>query len=761
MTSLQNGNYNARSMNGLSDIYANNIVCDSVDTINANITNDLTVGGNLSIPNFSDVESTLTDHDQRLTGITYTAGTDTTTIDNNVIIPTKLSMAGATSTKNLNVNGTGAFGTSINSYGGFSGRPLSVMDPNALVNITRLSTTSPAGFELWSWNPTTNTRTSNVLFNGGDQLGDSLSCLFRTGGDKQIWKVTQTLFDVGSTLASTSMRIRGTYLQIDGKIQQPSSTTINEMTAITLYANQNLTQSGTGIISQTGTGTNQLKGTNFIADIDVSGNINFTGNLTKNGSPYIPPATTIAIISDNTSGNYYIPFTKTTASSSNSLFIDDTTSPFTYNPNIGQIINDATTASLSLATSYIGCRGDTTSNYIGVSSGNSVSAGNLLNVCYGYESGKTLTTGFENTFIGYKAGNLNATGKYSVAVGAYALEKCTALNAYNTAIGRNSMKNITTGNFNTSVGYSSGDTSNVLSSYNTSIGYIAGTGMNGDYNTALGYGAFKDNNGSISESTCIGYNSQTTGIKSTTLGANTTAGANGTAIGYGASAGANEIKLGTATETVVIPNTITFEDNSIMNAYELRPLSDCEIHSFLSGKNISSSTYDILVADTATYTAATANVARFTAIKLYKGQVINGVGFFVTFPSGGAIGNHYVALYSKGIASSSPAGAQRLAVSALTLPTAGVFNYIDFTSPYTIPKTDIYYVSSLQTTTNQAYQGTRNNSRNSYNFNTTTTGTLDRRQQAGSMSGGVYPTQIATTQAWTAAENIIFYYAVY
>jgi hypothetical protein len=54
----------------------------------------------------------------------------------------------------------------------------------------------------------------------------------------------------------------------------------------------------------------------------------FSGSLSGNATS----ASSIALTSDNTSGNFYIPFSKTTTPTANTLFIDDTTSPLTYNP---------------------------------------------------------------------------------------------------------------------------------------------------------------------------------------------------------------------------------------------------------------------------------------------------------------------------------------------------------------------------------------------------------------------------------------------
>lgn len=69
-----------------------------------------------------------------------------------------------------------------------------------------------------------------------------------------------------------------------GKIDQSVSTGTNAMSAITMNANTNLTLAGTGIVSQTGTGTNALKNTSITGTLAVSSTSTFTGNVTCNGS---------------------------------------------------------------------------------------------------------------------------------------------------------------------------------------------------------------------------------------------------------------------------------------------------------------------------------------------------------------------------------------------------------------------------------------------------------------------------------------------
>lgn len=69
-----------------------------------------------------------------------------------------------------------------------------------------------------------------------------------------------------------------------GKIDQSVSTGTNNMSAITMNANTNFTQAGTGIVSQSGTGTNALKNTSITGTLAVSSTSTFTGNVTCNGT---------------------------------------------------------------------------------------------------------------------------------------------------------------------------------------------------------------------------------------------------------------------------------------------------------------------------------------------------------------------------------------------------------------------------------------------------------------------------------------------
>ena len=109
----------------------------------------------------------------------------------------------------------------------------------------------------------------------------------------------------------------------------------------------------------------------------------FQGTLIGNADS-ATSATTIRTTSDNTSGNYYIPFSKTTAGASTSLYLDDSTTPLIYNPS----------------TNYL-----TATKFIGDLSGNAVSATNVAitdqpttNTTY-YLTFVTATTGNQPTYV--------------------------------------------------------------------------------------------------------------------------------------------------------------------------------------------------------------------------------------------------------------------------------------------------------------------------------------------------------------------------
>lgn len=69
-----------------------------------------------------------------------------------------------------------------------------------------------------------------------------------------------------------------------GRIDQSNSTGTNILNRITMNANRNLSQSGDGILSQTGTGTNALKNTSITGTLSVSNSSTLTGNVSIGGT---------------------------------------------------------------------------------------------------------------------------------------------------------------------------------------------------------------------------------------------------------------------------------------------------------------------------------------------------------------------------------------------------------------------------------------------------------------------------------------------
>ena len=61
-------------------------------------------------------------------------------------------------------------------------------------------------------------------------------------------------------------------------------------------------------------------------------------------------ATNVGITADNTAGTYFIPFAKTSGTGNKPLFIDDTTTPLTYNPSTGALTATSFNGNASSAT---------------------------------------------------------------------------------------------------------------------------------------------------------------------------------------------------------------------------------------------------------------------------------------------------------------------------------------------------------------------------------------------------------------------------
>jgi hypothetical protein len=156
---------------------------------------------------------------------------------------------------------------------------------------------------------------------------------------------------VQKTRAISYLNSTTTKLQVNNTIEMTDGITTNT-----------LTQSDwTGTIKSVNTTANL---TYYLTFSDSSttgqGNPQKTAGLSVNPSTNTITATTfngnatsastcvgINLTSDNTAGTYYIPFSKSTSATGNALFIDNTTTPLTFNPFTGAITSTSFIGSLS------------------------------------------------------------------------------------------------------------------------------------------------------------------------------------------------------------------------------------------------------------------------------------------------------------------------------------------------------------------------------------------------------------------------------
>ena len=175
--------------------------------------------------------------------------------------------------------------------------------------------------------------------------------------------------NIGSIVSSTTMSQSGAgVFSIDnnestsGSIVFKANTSLSvEKTLLTLDADLGATFNS-GITVTDGVNTNTLSTTSWsgdIASVNTVANLThylgfFDSSSTGSGKPQktaslscnpstgtitattfdgsVSNASGVSLTSDNTSGTYYLPFSKTTTATGNALFIDNTTTPLTYNP---------------------------------------------------------------------------------------------------------------------------------------------------------------------------------------------------------------------------------------------------------------------------------------------------------------------------------------------------------------------------------------------------------------------------------------------
>jgi hypothetical protein len=335
------------TINQFGSTSTNNTLTNTDVSGNLNV-NASTTTNTLSVVGTADVSGNL-----NVTGIT-----DTTRLEaDNLILGTATYNAAV----QLKMNGVMNMGDQVNLN--TQSRVFNVRDTNGIVSIGRYSASEP-GFELRNYNPVGGALRTDVLFLGGG-AGEQIRCLFRSpgaGGDFVAWFGYRTLFDFqtptqnnpavqltgtqqtarfrdkfttpvgiidivlnpnagnfssiiqasdktivsqnamplalcctnsiggGIRLTSTGNQIGGNttftsgsnIIQSGSGIISQSGSGVNSMKAITLQGSDNFTQSGSGIISQSGSGVNAMK----------SITLNTNDTLTQSGSGIISQAGT-------------------------------------------------------------------------------------------------------------------------------------------------------------------------------------------------------------------------------------------------------------------------------------------------------------------------------------------------------------------------------------------------------------------------------------------------------------------------------------
>jgi hypothetical protein len=285
----------------------------------------------------------------------------------------------------------------------------------------------------------------------------------------------------------------------------------------------------------------------------------------------------IALTSDDTAGSYYIPFSKTTSATSNALYIDNTTTPLVYNPFENEI--SATKYSLGGLAPVSGANAGFFAQNIGSFATviqNQATSGSVFLYTRTALNALTTSLSVSSTTASFNAANITLnSGTLNVGHGAGSVS--------NTIIGASTPSSIvfTTGS-NTLIGTSAGQNMTIAAASNTCLGNSSGLGItSGTQNTFIGsLTGFQTANGTGSSNVCVGYQAgdsmTTTANENTIIGtqsgtavstgtdnviigfnaaASLTTGSNNIVIGSGANvlaAAANQIAIGTATETMFI-----------------------------------------------------------------------------------------------------------------------------------------------------------------------------------------------------------------
>jgi hypothetical protein len=686
-------------MNGLASIYANDVNCDIINTIDANVSNKLTVGGDVDVGASLNVTGITNANQINAIGLNVSGNADvlgTLDVSGNVDISGNLTVVGITDTTRLQADNLILGGATYNAGVQFKmdgvanlgnrvdlnsqSRVFNIRDTNGLISIGRYSDFEP-GFELRNYDPITNVLRTDVLFLGGG-ASEQMRATFRSPGLSNFvaWFSYRGLFDFRTPIKSEpDAAITGT--GYTARFSDRFATTASNLDVV-LNPNANdfssIVQAGDNVVVASVAGKTLTLTTNNTSGCGIR----------MNNTISVGGATTFSNLITATSG---ITSNAGITANAGMAFVSGAVSTGIFK-NGGDLRIDG-----NQANSRIVIR-------------NKDSGG------IDYASCVLATT--ESRFIAseFSFRNLTAT-----TGDAYFRMTTDTNNIYiePRAIGSNTLKNlrfITPGGSTAHLGIDSVDGSIVIATNTPATG--CKLTVNGKTQTID-----LDVSGNLAIPSYPNVKSTLDNFSSTTT--------NTTGITYTA-----------GTDTTTIDNNLIIGNNKVFTlqdgttqetAYNERELNDCDFHSFFSGRIILASTFNMGDAYPTSRSIAT-NAWFFNAIRVVKNQVYTGVGIFTT-----TSGSFEVAVYQKG------SGGSRLALSNATTTTANVMTYIPFQATFTATTTDIAYIVFKTSSTNQFAICSQTNIAYLNLTNALgTTGTLNRRAQYSNLVGA-FPATIPGT----------------
>ncbi len=713
MTSLQNGNYNSRSMNGLTTINANDITCDTIDTIDANVSNDLTVGDQAIINGQTKLYNDLLIYDKSS--------------------PTKYPYRFTTTGSSLffSYDGTtprALFDVSLNTISGFPElnmrRILNLYNNFQLNNNLefRLGTFGGSTYAFMKYTESTR-NLSLVAGQGGGTVDSQFNLTTNTAaGSPFVLSFTPTQLTVPNNIDATGnyTSTSGNFTLTNGRLRIQQAT---DIPTLSMYAGGSVAFGNrvADYVSQIG----GLRTFNVIGDQGVLRVARYsdTGQASlelMNLHPTTGVLRSTVLLNGGAPSREQFSILMRTPTDLNVFLITRTFSemyvPFSLLSNnfsqtlTGIISQSGTGVNLMKAITM-----QVDNNFLQSGTGIISQTGTGVNLL-------KATTLNINTDL-----NLSGTGKIVQSAGA-------SINLLN--------QSTFSGTVDTNIYSLTQSTGSIIQSSNTGGNQLKNSTFIGQVNTTTNN--ITQTTGIISQSTAGGTNQL---VATTFIGAVGTTTNNITQTsGRITQTGSTANTLGGITMNA--SSVLTFQDSTVQRSkFTEDILNDCELHSLESGRTILGATYSVLTT-ASTYASIATGFHYYTPIQIISGQAYTGIGI-----STGTAGNYEVGLYNSGL---TPA---LLASSVSTATTANVMTYINFNGGAwtNTGATRIVYIVYRTTTAAPAQTMLYSAALNfiNFGFNTMTNSTLNKRGQYATIATA-FPNPLTAGLTMTAQGSMLY-----